>query len=120
MGPTHLNNDQNAADNLGNNRCMHSGLRDRNCHRDVSVVTWFKVTGILIVVVILLLWVIPHAKSSESWKMEIHYTVTDERICAHYDFDTKDSCERTKDWFVEHTAWHGKNKYQCILESQCP
>ncbi len=60
------------------------------------------------------------AEAGEAWKMEIHYTVTDERICAHYEFDTKDSCERTKDWFVEHTAWHGKNKYQCILESQCP
>ena len=60
------------------------------------------------------------ASASESWRMEIHYTVTDERLCAYYEFDTKDSCERAKDWFVAQAAWHGKNKYRCILESQCP
>ena len=59
------------------------------------------------------------AEAGEAWKMEIHYTITDERICAYYDFDTKDSCERAKDWFVMQAAWHGKNRYQCILESQC-
>ena len=59
------------------------------------------------------------AEAGEAWKMEVHYTVTDERICAYYDFDTKDSCERAKDWFVEQAAWHGENRYQCILESQC-
>ena len=59
------------------------------------------------------------AQAGEAWKMEIHYTVTDEKLCAHFDFDTKDSCERAKDWFVAQAAWHGKNRYQCILESQC-
>lgn len=59
------------------------------------------------------------AEAGESWRMEIHYTVTDERLCAYYEFDTKDSCERAKDWFVAQAAWHGKNRYQCILESQC-
>ena len=59
------------------------------------------------------------ASAGEAWKMEIHYTLTDEKLCAHYDFETKDSCERAKDWFVAQAAWHGKNRYQCILESQC-
>jgi hypothetical protein len=59
------------------------------------------------------------AEARESWRMEVHYTVTDERICAYYAFDTEDACERAKDWFVAQAAWHGKNRYQCILESQC-
>jgi len=66
--------------------------------------------------------VIGTAEAAETWtwKLEVYYTATNERICAHYDFDTKDSCEQAKTWFVVHTAWHGKNEYQCILESQCP
>lgn len=54
------------------------------------------------------------------WKMKIHYGLIDETICAVYTFDTLDSCERTKDWFVGVTSWHGENTYSCVLDSECP
>ena len=54
------------------------------------------------------------------WRMKIHYGLLDKTVCAHYNFDTLDSCEKTKDWFVAVTEWHGQNTYQCVLDSQCP
>ncbi len=59
------------------------------------------------------------AEAGESWRMEVYYSMTDETQCAHFVFDTEAACNRTKLWYEEASAWHGKNKYQCILESQC-
>jgi hypothetical protein len=56
----------------------------------------------------------------QGWKLKIHYGLLDETICAVYNFDTLDSCERSRDWFVKITSWHGENTYTCVLDSECP
>lgn len=78
---------------------------------------------ILGLVLLVVLAFVPEAKGTEPpkiWRMKIHYGLVDETICARYTFDTLDSCEGTKDWFVAVTSWHGENTYQCVLDSQCP
>ena len=64
-------------------------------------------------------WEVKEAEE-KIWRMKIHYGLIDKTLCAHYTFDTLDSCEGTKDWFVFVTEWHGQNTYQCVLDSQCP
>lgn len=78
-----------------------------------NVVIW-------VVSALVLILLLASAPASESWKLQIHYSMTGETVCAHYDFDTEGSCTAAKIWFEEQSAWHGKNTYQCILESQCP
>ena len=51
--------------------------------------------------------------------MKVHYNLLDQTICADYIFDTLDSCEKSRDWFIKSTDWHGQNTYQCVLDSQC-
>lgn len=60
------------------------------------------------------------AEASESWRMEVYYGMTEETLCAHFVFETRNSCILTKEWYEEMSAWHGQNRYRCILESQCP
>lgn len=85
-----------------------------------------RLTSWVIVLVIALLMVfvfVPEAGSETEekiWRMKVHYGLLDKTVCAHYNFDTLDSCEKTKDWFVAVTEWHGQNTYQCVLDSQCP
>ena len=60
------------------------------------------------------------AEVPKVWKLKVYFGMTDQTMCAHYDFDNPDSCEAAKAWFVEQAAWHGQNSYRCILESECP
>ncbi len=72
------------------------------------------------VLLVLLAFSIFMAKAAESWRLKVHYKLTDETVCAIYIFDTKKACMDTKFWFEEESAWHGQNEYECILESKCP
>jgi len=72
------------------------------------------------VLLVLLAFAMFMAKAAESWRLKVHYKMVDETVCAHYVFDTEQSCVAARDWFILKSAWHGKNDYECILESQCP
>ncbi len=69
---------------------------------------------------IILLTMTPVKSQEPIWKLQVHFGNLNETICAHYNFDTEDSCVRTKNWFDAVTEWHGRNKYQCILDTECP
>ena len=72
------------------------------------------------VLIVLLCFVMFMAKAAESWRVKVHYKLIDKTVCAHYIFDTEQSCKDAKIWFEEISAWHGMNEYECVLESQCP
>jgi len=85
---------------------------------------WLPLWVVILFVAMLAVFVfVPEAEGKEPpkiWRMKVHYGLTDTTLCAHYDFETLDSCEKAKDWFVSVSAWHGQNTYQCVLDSQCP
>lgn len=72
------------------------------------------------VLLVLLAFSIFMAKAGESWRLKVHYKMTDETVCAIYVFDTEKACTGAKIWFEKESAWHGQNEYECILESKCP
>ena len=64
------------------------------------------------------LWATGH--SAEKWKVHVHYTLTEETVCTHHEFETEAACEVEADKIRGMAAWHGVNRYSCVLESQCP
>ncbi len=92
----------------------HHGIRKR-------LSFWVAVLLIALLMVFVFVPEVGEATETEKiWRMKVHYGLLDKTVCAHYNFDTLDSCEKTKDWFVAVTEWHGQNTYQCVLDSQCP
>lgn len=73
-----------------------------------------------IVALIVLALVMSVAGGDEEYRLEVHYQMTDDTICAHYKFDNFNSCNKFKQWIEIESAWHGKNTYRCIPKSQCP
>ena len=81
---------------------------------------WNNILIWVTIALILVCLISPAAMSSEPWRMKVTFGMLQETQCAHYIFDTKESCEGAKAWFIEQAAWHGQNDYECVLDSQCP
>ncbi len=84
---------------------------------------WPKLLSLLVIVAIVLATMlvhIPNAHGGQIWRMQVTFGQLGETICAHYEFDSLESCERAVAWFEKQAAWHGQNTYTCVLDSQCP
>ena len=75
---------------------------------------------VLLIAVMTLFVHIPEAQGGQKWRLKVTFGLTSESACGTATFDTLTSCEATRDWFIEQSAWHGQNEYECVLDSQCP
>ena len=54
----------------------------------------------ILFIALLMTFVYIPATGEDTWRMKVHYSLLDQTICADYIFDTLDSCEKSRDWFI--------------------